>query len=329
MQKNVYLPPLAFSCLIVLFHIFLSKKYKIKLSEQFVSSNLIFLPIVFGILGAFAFFLEELGPLFPNYFFANYKIHYIVFPYIALSCMLFGFVHCSKEKIETYMKQLVPIVTCALCIFAGLLYFSEPLVYKELVKEDSVVENITALGYFASGITAFILAKKTSSNRSIAFHKILSLLCIVVGIGFIFVSLEEISWGQRIFHFQTPAAIAEHNRQAEINLHNSEALWPFVYKAYLAIGLYGMLAWLVDWISKDLYILPKKYQLWKKICIPKSYLFANFFLIVLYVWLRSHHGPWKYQLLEEFSEMILAIGISIHLIEATVHIFDPNEQVED
>ena len=31
---------------------------------------------------------------------------------------------------------------------------------------------------------------------------------------------EEISWGQRIFHIQTPEALAEINMQDEINIHN-------------------------------------------------------------------------------------------------------------
>jgi hypothetical protein len=35
---------------------------------------------------------------------------------------------------------------------------------------------------------------------------------------------EEISWGQRIFGIETPAFIADANRQSELNFHNLYAL---------------------------------------------------------------------------------------------------------
>jgi hypothetical protein len=37
---------------------------------------------------------------------------------------------------------------------------------------------------------------------------------------FLFIALEEISWGQQIFHFSTPEEIAAHNVQSETTLHN-------------------------------------------------------------------------------------------------------------
>lgn len=36
---------------------------------------------------------------------------------------------------------------------------------------------------------------------------------------------EEISWGQRVFDIQTPAALAERNAQRELNLHNLTFEW--------------------------------------------------------------------------------------------------------
>jgi len=46
---------------------------------------------------------------------------------------------------------------------------------------------------------------------------------------------EEMSWGQRIFNFQTPDFIARANRQSEFNLHNLFVLsggssWRYFFK---------------------------------------------------------------------------------------------------
>src|SRR5690606_21726008 len=46
-------------------------------------------------------------------------------------------------------------------------------------------------------------------------------LCTVMGgLILLFGAGEEISWGQRIFGFDTPEAIYQHNAQGEMNLHN-------------------------------------------------------------------------------------------------------------
>jgi hypothetical protein len=137
----------------------------------------------------------------------------------------------------------------------------------------------------------------------------------VVGVGLLGVAGEEVSWGQRLLNFETPEAIAQQNRQGEINLHNSEVFWPYVYTAYLIIGLFGMLMWIFDWLGGELLSLKKKQKIWKKILIPGGHLFVLFGVIVLYVWLRNHHGPWKYQAWEEFAELLLVSGIMIHLVE--------------
>lgn len=184
--------------------------------------------------------------------------------------------------------------------------------------EDGVVEWLTALGYVASGLVALLMIKKRDFFTDQRVKKFFTVGCVAVGLAFLVVAGEEISWGQRLVGFETPEMIAAQNRQNEINLHNSELIWPYVYTAYAAVGLYGMLMWLGRWLVKGLIKFNQQWQIWLKIIVPGPHLILNFGLIVLYVWLRGHHGPWKYQLWEEYAELLLVIGIIVHLLEVYV-----------
>jgi hypothetical protein len=75
--------------------------------------------------------------------------------------------------------------------------------------EDGLFENLTALAFFLSAIVFLILAIRT--------RKVIHLLFTLV---FLFGAGEEISWGQRIFDFETPESIDAINAQHEFNLHN-------------------------------------------------------------------------------------------------------------
>lgn len=56
------------------------------------------------------------------------------------------------------------------------------------------------------------------------------------------VSLEEISWGQRLFEGPTPALL-EANVQHEMNMHNLPFMQRSLHVSYLAIGFFGSFAW--------------------------------------------------------------------------------------
>ena len=87
--------------------------------------------------------------------------------------------------------------------------------YKNLTKEDGVIENATVFVYFYSFIFSLLIAKEFKSK------KILFTLFLILGIGFFFIALEEISWGQRIFDFESPDWFPE-NIQDETTIHNLE-----------------------------------------------------------------------------------------------------------
>lgn len=313
-KNNLGISPLCLATIIGAIHLIIRLKFKQSLSESFAKINLGFIVPVLGILPAFLFLFEEYGPLYPNYFFTNFGFHYLgIFP-LAIIVALFGFIHVDFA----WLKRQAPIVyfySCLAIMFAALMtYYIEPELYKNYTTEDGLVENLTAISYFVAAILTILLSRQPKYwARSLWLQRAFQGLFILAGAALMLVGAEEISWGQRIIGFETPESIAIINRQSEVNLHNSEIVWPYVYLAYSLIGIYGMSLWLVRWSLRD--ILPKK-DYWKRfvnLITPSGYLFFNFAMITLYVWLREHHGPWKYQGWEELSEIFLAIGIVIHL----------------
>jgi hypothetical protein len=114
--------------------------------------------------------------------------------------------------------------------------------------EDGPIENTTALLYGIAAIVFTLLAFRKdqhfygSKRWQRAFLLIWAVACFVM-------AGEEISWGQRIFGIETPAALAELNHHEEINFHNLN----FVSK-YLGnpdSALLGISAHPLIWRSQD------------------------------------------------------------------------------
>lgn len=95
------------------------------------------------------------------------------------------------------------------------IFLTNPSLYDILSREDYIIENMTAIALFLSSI--FLLF---SAKVSIKENKFVSYLLLFIGIVFFFGAGEEISWGQRIFGWETPESIAAINDQNETNLHN-------------------------------------------------------------------------------------------------------------
>lgn len=87
--------------------------------------------------------------------------------------------------------------------------------------EDHFFENTQPTTLMLACILALYMLFRTYKNRQVLKPHWLKLL-VYLGLAgiFFFVAGEEISWGQRIFHIQTPASIAAINTQHETNIHN-------------------------------------------------------------------------------------------------------------
>jgi hypothetical protein len=84
------------------------------------------------------------------------------------------------------------------------------------------------------GLTALRDLRGSRSNRSVPFA------LLTIAMAFFVIAMEEISWGQTFFGWQTPESVASWNYQDETTLHNA---FNFVLgRAYLAAGIIGFLA---------------------------------------------------------------------------------------
>ena len=135
---------------------------------------------------------------------------------------------------------------------------------------------IDTLHPIAFGTAAVLLAttalrglRVSRSNRSVTVF-----LLIVAAASFV-VAMEEISWGQTFFRWQTPESVAAWNYQNETNLHNA---FNFVLgRAYLVAGIIGFLA-----VSASVYfrrrfpdhpitaILPATPMFWAALWLPAA-----------------------------------------------------------
>jgi hypothetical protein len=87
-----------------------------------------------------------------------------------------------------------------------------------LAAEDGFVENITALLFAISGIVFLWCAYTEHLNNKRKSYAVYFFAA--WGILLIVFAGEEISWGQRILGFSTPARLNEINLQSEVNVHN-------------------------------------------------------------------------------------------------------------
>ncbi len=108
-------------------------------------------------------------------------------------------------------KRITLIGLTAIALSYIPVLISNPDTVISLTTEDGIYENISAFFFFlASAMFLFIFSK--SKPRNVFF--------LLFALAFFFAAGEEISWGQRIFHFATPAVLEANNAQKEFNIHN-------------------------------------------------------------------------------------------------------------
>ena len=188
--------------------------------------------------------------------------------------------------------------------------------------EDGPVEWGTSLVYFLASLVALSIAIKFCKDKSTTY----GVLYLVLAVGLFLISMEEISWGQRIFSIQTPEYFKEHNDQGELTVHNLLGRY-FLHIAYILVSFYGAFA---------KRILPKKIKTNQKelinLFVPDSFLYFYFlpaFAFYLYLDYISRifykflgpdtifgYGPGKFIMPkdQETVELVLALGFLCFVI---------------
>ena len=103
---------------------------------------------------------------------------------------------------------------CLNVFFFNALVAADPGTLHALTREDSWVENLTAVWFLLAGLLLVVTAwMERSSFRRCVY--------ILGGLAMVFAAGEELSWGQRIFGFATPDFLMGLNQQKEFTVHNA------------------------------------------------------------------------------------------------------------
>jgi len=89
--------------------------------------------------------------------------------------------------------------------------------YKAYASEDGIVETLQVVAYAVALVYTVRLARRLAATGA---PRLVVALYGALALGLVFMVGEELSWGQRLFGWGTPADLVEANKQAETNLHN-------------------------------------------------------------------------------------------------------------
>ncbi len=110
--------------------------------------------------------------------------------------------------------------------------------YVAIVAEDNPVEFSQFVFYMLSSVLCRCLAIELRKQQ----QKIISNLFWLSMLAFFFVAMEEISWGQRVFHWMTPHFLKTVNVQSETSLHNIGDAVLYFRRVFVFAGVYVILS---------------------------------------------------------------------------------------
>jgi tetratricopeptide (TPR) repeat protein len=200
----------------------------------------------------------------------------------------------KKFHILTVYALFISIITIYV-----IMAMSFPLAYIWATYEDLVGEWAQFYFFLLALITSVRIAFSTPAYRR--FFALLSLACL-------YVVLEEISWGQRIFGWESPDYFKSQNLQGETNLHNiitgpystsiKAAVTYFLAGGLVAYGLIYQLSMRLGW----------RFAMWlnaKGLASPPMYLWP-FFCTAAYLELQ----PFSFNE-AEVAEILVSLALSI------------------
>ena len=143
-----------------------------------------------------------------------------------------------------------------------------------LYQEDGVFESLTAILFL---VAAFLLVKAALSIRGQLKEsrraRWLVVYYLAAALVFFLYAMEEISWGQRIFGWGTPATFAD-NLQNETNLHNYIGYpFPFLY-IYIGLAVIPLMV-----LASAILSMNNRWPILTNLALPAPYLLGLGFII--------------------------------------------------
>jgi hypothetical protein len=137
-----------------------------------------------------------------------------------------------------FSPQIVAII-CLLPFVVALLGAGTALLgktaYKWLTGEDGFAETAQVIFYLLTFGLSLLVARRHWGVG----HKLIAGLYLGLSLALLFLIGEELSWGQRIFGWQTASSVAAINKQGETNLHNIHGVGDTFKWIQMLVGAYG------------------------------------------------------------------------------------------
>lgn len=209
---------------------------------------------------------------------------------------------------EIFLRRRKPILK--VCVFLFPLIFTGLLLYvkwnlghdsqswQRMNSEGGLPEYGTSLVYILAAILTYPIGKAFWQKND----KVLGSIYFCLTLLFLFVGLEEISWGQRLIGFSTPEFFETNNVQSEFTFHNLSFFHQnLLHQGYILIGFFGSFGWL---------LLARMMKQKQNYLIP-SWFLASFFLPTLvYYIIHEYTDGFGFFIVEdqESVEFILSLG---------------------
>jgi len=239
---------------------------------------------------------------------------------VLLNNTFFSFIQSRIFKVTIFF---IPIAIIFLITVSRILFGVDDNFDQMILEEDGPIENVTAIAYFISFIFSLAIAKFFKEKT------IFLALFLILALGFLFIALEEISWGQRILNFEVPDWFPE-NFQGETNIHNRGVLLGSDLVVFFMLSVLGSFTWFV--LPKIHNSIFKKagnnYKTFLRYAVPSKYLMSYFFPIlpftllvifklqIVFDKLLSWNLFGRYDL--EALELLLSIGILLFVLHSYV-----------
>lgn len=188
----------------------------IKLLSFFIFPIITILSIIFNIISAFS-------P--PNYIYTQTNIHLQQLGILSLFVGLSLLINKTNNWWQKNLNKVTFLFPFILFFVLIMVSFWPNDIFKIIILEDHFIENFQFYILFLGSILSLFFALKSfSKNKYIFFVFFLILL---------FVSGDEVSWGQRIFNVKTLDILSPYNLQNENTIHNLSFFDSFIKLSYL------------------------------------------------------------------------------------------------
>ena len=210
-------------------------------------------------------------------------------------------IHSSVPAILTNILKSIILFLMLVITLCSFIFYFNPVLFNTLVKEDGLIENITAFVLLLSSILLFIRLIKVGHSKSTKW-----IIFNIFLISFLFFGFgEEISWGQRIFSIESNEFFSENNLQGETNLHNLQLFGLKINIVIFTYGL-GLIFGFYIFLATFLY---KKYNSFKnlinKIGVPLPRFKHSIYFIIATVIITAVHQSRTWELWECFNAMLM------------------------